>query len=198
MKTSIKTLCATGLIALTISTSTVYAADRNKSTKEKSVAATAVNISSINKINVSGNVEVTLVQNANSKTLFTNESDENVSVKKVGNALYINSDSRKAGKITVYVDDIYRIEASENAYVVTEKALSLRNLQVFLKDNANVNLNAKTEALFTKINGNSNLDLKGSTDSYIIEMDKSSTISLDKFKSAKTDMKTDVFVSSRR
>jgi hypothetical protein len=73
MKTSIKSLFATSLIALTISTSTVYAADRNKSTKEKSVAATAVNISSINKINVSGNVEVTLVQNANSKTLQMKE-----------------------------------------------------------------------------------------------------------------------------
>lgn len=197
MKTSIKSLFATSLIALTISTSTVYAADRNKSTKEKSVAATAVNISYINKINVSGNVEVTLVQNANSKTLFTNEGDEQVTVKKIGNTLHIDSKNNKAGKITVYVDDIYRIEASENAYIVTEKALNLKNLQVYLKDNAYLNLNTKTAALFTKIDGNANLGLSGSTDSYIVEMDKSAKVTIDNFKSAKTEMKSDVFVSRR-
>lgn len=198
MKTSIKNLCTTGLIALTISTSTVYAADSKKATKEKSVAATAVNISSINKINVTGNVEVTLVQNAKSKTLFTNEGDEQVTVKKIGNTLHINSPSSRAGKVTVYVDDIYRIEASENAYIVTEKALNLKNLQVYLKDNAYLSLNTKTNSLLTKIDGNANLGLTGSTDSYIIEMAKSAKLSLDQFKSAKTEMKSDVQVSSRK
>lgn len=199
MKTSIKTLFATNLIALTISTSSVYATDKINPAKEKSVSASSVKISSINKLNVTGNIEVTIVQNAKSKTLFTNEGGEQVTVKKAGNSLYINSnDNSTAGKITVYIDDIYRIEASENAYVVTEKALNLKNLQVFLKDNANVNLNTKTGALFTKINGNSTLSLKGSTDSYTIEMDKSARISLDKFESSKTDMQSDVFVSSRK
>lgn len=199
MKTSIKSLFTTSLIALTISTSTIYAADRKKAAKENTVAATAVNISSINKLSVSGNVEVTLVQNAKSKTLFTNEGDEHVTVKKVGNALYINSDSRsRAGKVTVYVDDIYRIEAADNAYIVTEKPLNLKNLQVFTKDFATVSLNSKTGALFTKIADNSSLDLKGSTDSYIIEMDKSAKFNLDNFKSAKTEMKSEVIVTSRR
>lgn len=199
MKTSIKTICATGLIALTISTLTVNATERVRPLKEKSIAATAVSISSINKLNISGNVEVTIVQNAKAKALYTNEGDEQVTVKKVGGALYINSNNNtKAGKITVYVDDIYRIEAADNAYVVTEKALNLNNLQVYLKDNATLNLNANTGALFTKINGNANLGLKGSTDNYIVEMDKSASVSLDQFKSSKTEMKSDVQISSRK
>lgn len=199
MKTSIKTLCATSLIALAISTSTVYAANNINPAKEKSISATAVNITSINKLNVSGNIEVTIIQNAKSKTLYTNEGDEYVSVKKIGNSLYINSkNSTKAAKVTVYLDDIYRIEASENASIVTENELNLKYLQVFLKDNANVSLNTKTAALFTKLNGNSTLSLKGATDSYSIEMDKSARINLDKFKSSKTDMQSDVFVLSRK
>ncbi len=199
MKTTIKTLFATSLIALVISNSTVYAAEKINPAKEKSVPATAFNISSINKINVSGNIEVTLVQNAKSNTLFTNEGNEYVSVKKVGNSLIINSkNSNRAAKITVYLDEIYRIEASDNASIVTENQLNLKYLQVFLKDNANVNLNTKTEALLTKLNGNSALSLKGSTDLYTIEMDKSATISLDHFKSGKTEMQSDVFVSSRK
>ncbi len=198
MKNSIKTIFATGLIALSLSTSTVYAIDTVKPAKDNSVSASAVSISSIHKLNVSGNIEVTIVQDAKSKVLYTNEGDEYVSVKKVGNSLNISSkNDGKAGKITVYLDDIYRIEASENAYIVTENQLNLKYLQVFLKDNANVNLNTKTEALLTKMDGNSTLGLKGSTDSYIIEMDKSTRINLNKFKSSKTEMKSDVFVSSR-
>ena len=199
MKNQIKTLCATSLTALTLLTSTVYAYESIIPVKEKSVSATAFNISSINKLNVSGNIEVIIIQNDKSKTLYTNEGDEEVSVKKIGNSLFINSkNNNKTAKITLYLDDIYRIEASENATITAQNELNLKYLQVFLKDNANVNLNTKTQELFTKLDGNSTMSLKGNTDSYIIEMSVSARISLDKFKSLKTDMHSDVFVSSRK
>ncbi|MBB2145337.1 hypothetical protein GM921_07575 [Pedobacter sp. LMG 31464] len=196
MKTSIKTLCATGLIALaTISSASVYA---NTPVNETSISASAVKISSINKLKVSGNVEVTIVQNSKSNVLFTNEGNEDVLVKKIGNSICVSSKNKnQTGKITLYVDDIYRIEASENASILTNNALTFKYLQVFLSDNAYVQLNAKTENLYTTITGSSKLDLKGSTDSYTIDMDKSSRISLNRFQSKKTEMKSTVYVASR-
>ncbi len=195
MKTSIQTIFATGLIALAISTSTVQANAVNETT----VSANAVSISSIKRLIVKGNVEVTISQDSKSKVLYTNEGTQQAVVKKVGNALYVSSLNNTPGaKITVYVDDIYRIEASEEATVLTGSELNLKYLQVFLTDNAKVELNAKTENLYTTIKKASKLNLKGSTDSYTIDMDKSSRIALERFNSKKTDMSSsDVYVASR-
>jgi hypothetical protein len=195
MKTSIKTLIATGFIALAITSSNVYA---NNNTNETVVAANAVNISSINKLNIGGNEEVTLVQNAKSKILYTNEGNADVAVKKVGNTLFVSAkNTNQTGKVTIYVDDIYRIEASGDALVQTDGMLTLKYLQVFMKDNAKVELNAKTENLFTDIKNASKLVLKGNTDLYTVTMDKSARISLDRFKSKQTEMTTDVYVATR-
>lgn len=193
MKTSIKTLFATGLIALATSTSAVYA---STPVSLKTISASAINISSVKKLVISGNVEVTISQNAKSKVLYTNEGNTSVSVKKVGDAIYV--DSKNNAKVTIFVDEIYRIEASENATVNSENALTLKYLQVFVKDYAKVDLNANTENLYTCIKDASKLTLRGATEMYKIDMDKSSRIALDRFKSKKTDMSSsDVYVSSR-
>lgn len=194
MKTSIKTLIATSLIALTFSTSNIYA---NSELIPTSVSASAVNISSVKKLKISGNAEVTVVQNSKSKVLYTNDGIESVSVKKIGDAVYITS--KHNAKITIYVDDIYRIEADEDAVVTTENSLTLKYLQVFTKDNAFVTINAKTENLYTSIKDASIISLNGETDLYSIDMDKTSRITLQGFKSKKTDMTaSDVYVASRR
>jgi hypothetical protein len=195
MKTSIKTLVATGLMALAISTSTVYAHTSDIVT----VMASDVKVSSIKKLNISGNVEVTIAQAPKSKVLYTNEGSADVTVKKIGNSLYVSAKEYAQGaKITIYVDDIYRIEASGNAVVQTKDVLTLSYLQVFLKDNAKVDLNSKTGSLYTTIQNASELTLKGTTDFYTIQMDRSSKITLNKFASKKTDMSaSDVYVASR-
>ncbi len=196
MKTSIKTLVATSLMALAISTSTVYA----HTSVNPTVLASDVKVGSIKKLVISGNVEVTISQAPNSKVLFTNEGSADVSVKKVGNSLYVSAKTYAQGaKITIFVDDIYRIEASGNAVVQTKDVLKLTYLQVFLKDNAKVELNSKTASLYTVIANTSELTLKGATDFYTIQMDRSSKITLDKFVSKKTDMSaSDVYVAARR
>ncbi|TKC10756.1 hypothetical protein FA048_11330 [Pedobacter polaris] len=196
MKTSIKTLFATGLIALALSTSTVYA---NNVVSGTTISASAVNIASVKKLVISGNVEVTISQDPRAKVLYTNDGTGNVSVKKVGSSVYIDSkNNAHDAKITIYVDDIYRIEASDNATVFTNSELTLKYLQVFLKDSAKLELNSKTENLYTSIKNTSKLTLKGATDLYKIDMDKSSRIALEKFNSKKTDMTScDVYVASR-
>jgi len=197
MKTSIKTIFATGLIALAISSSTVSA---NEKVGTTTISSNAVNVSTIQRVIISGDVEVTIAQNAKSKVLFTNDGDVEVSVKKVGNSLYVNSKgATKGGKITVYVADIYRLVASGNAVVQTKDALTLKYLQVYLNDHAKLELNSKTEGLYTSIKSDAQLTLKGMTDAYNIEMDKTARITLDRFVSKKTDMSaTDVYVAARR
>lgn len=188
MKTSIKPLLASGLLAIVLSTSTVYASDIVKSRVSKTVAAENVDVAAIKKIMISGNVEVTLVQTTKAKVLYTNDSDVDVSVKKEDDALYIHSKNNQTAKITVYVTDIYRVSASDNAIVKTKDALNLKFLQVFSSDNAKVAINAKTEGIYTVVKGNSELKLTGYSDFHTSIMDKSSKITLEEFSALKTDM----------
>lgn len=193
MKTSIKTLFATGLIALATTTSAVYANDIIKA--ETTVSASAVNIASIKKLVIKGNVEVTLSQDRNSSVLYTNEGNENVLVKKLGNTIFVSSTDN--AKIVLYVDDIYRLDVADNAVVNSKGRLSLKYLQVFLADNAKLGLNAKTEDLYTSIKNNANLSLSGNTDKYKISMDKSSKLEVGKFNSKNTEMNSDIYVSRK-
>jgi hypothetical protein len=171
MKTSIKTLFATGLIALALSSSTVYA--NNVAEPLKKEAASAINVAAIKRLVITGNVEVTISQQPKSRVLYSNEGTADVTVKKIGNALYVSSkNDSQPGKITVYVDDIYRIEASDNAVVLTKGILNVQYLQVFLKDKAYLDLNAKTESLYTVMKSTSELILKGATEAHTISMDR--------------------------
>lgn len=195
MKTSIKTIFATGLIALAISTS-AYASEDLKTT---TISAGAVTPASIKKLIVNGNVEVTLSQDPQSKVLYTNDGTDEVTVKKIGSSLVISSaKNAKNAKVTVYIDDIYRIQASENAMVKTDKSLTLKNLQLYLSDAAQANLNAKTENLYTSIKSNSKLVLNGSSDLYSVDMDNTSRIGVEKFRTLKTDIISEsAYVDSR-
>lgn len=186
MKTSIQSLFATGLIALAFSTSAVYA---NDALTTKIVNAKSVDITAIQKVYVSGNVDVTLVQAPKSKTLFTKENNADVYVKTVGNALYIDAkNNTETAKITVYIDDIYRISAAGNAIIETQGVLTLKNLQVFLKDKAVAEINSKTESLYTVVDGEAELKLKGFSNAHAMVMDKLAKVTLEKFDAVKTDV----------
>ena len=193
MKTSIKTLFATGLIALATSLSTVYANDIIKS--ENTTSASSVNIASIKKLIIKGNVEVTISQDRNSNVLYTNEGSQNVLVKKLGNTIFVSSTDN--AKITLFIDDIYRLEVADDAVVNSKNTLSLKYLQVFLADNAKLGLNAKTEDLYTNIKNNANLSLSGKTGKYKISMDKSSKFEVSRFNSKSTEMNSEVYISRK-
>lgn len=184
MKTSIKTLFATGLIALAISTSTVYA----NGSSPKMISADAVEIASIQKIIVTGNVYVNIVQAPKSKVLYQNENNAEVIVKKTSNSLTIDgSNSTNTAEITVYVDNIYRIDASGSAMVQTKGDFNVKNLQVFVKDHAKVEVNAQTESLYTVIKDSAELKLQGHADSHVLTMDKLSKVTLENFSATKTE-----------
>ena len=174
MKTLIKSLFATGLIALVMLTSVAY--------------ANVADISSIQKIIVTGNVQVTIVQSPKSKILYENENDVNVLVKKTNNSLTIDgSNSINTAEITIYVDNIYRIEASGNAIVQTKGTFNLKDLQIFVKDRAKVDVNAQIESLYTAIKNSAELKLQGHANFHVLTMDKLSKITLENFSAIKTE-----------
>lgn len=184
MKTSIKTLIATTLTAIVLSsalfTTTVSATEKEP---EKNIK-----IADFKRISVKGNVELTIVQKG---TIGISYNDDNLGTAKVvqeGDVLRITSTSTDKTKLTIAVNDIYRIEASENAVVKTDGKLSTKYLQIFLKGNAHADINTSSEGLYTVIADDADLKLSGSTDNHTLVMGKSQKLTIDRFAALKTNI----------
>lgn len=186
MKTSIKTLTKS-LLAAIVLTSSIFSTSVMADEKQPTKVSAPNNFS---KVVVSGNVEVTLVQRQKEGVSYDNDNTGKVKVIQDGHALKISSDGKEAAKITVYVKNIYRVQASENAIVKTEGKLDTKYLQVFLSENAVAEINSNTESLYTVIEGNSDLKLKGATQNHILVMGKTQKLNLDRFAALKTEMNT--------
>lgn len=183
MKTAIKSLIATSLSAIILS-SAVFTT--SGSAAEKISVKTAVFLSSFRKIAVKGNVEVTLIQSPN---IGVNYADDNTGTAKIvqdGDVLRINSADKNLVKLVIYVDDIYRIEAADFATIKTSGKLTTKFLQIFLKNNAKADIYTSTEGLYTVISDGADLKLSGSTDSHTLVMGKTPKLTIDKFAALKT------------
>jgi hypothetical protein len=186
MKTSIKTL-ATSVFAAIVLTSSIFATNVVANEKQP------VKISApkgITKVVVSGNVEVTLIQNGTEGVSYNDDNTGKVKVMQDGYDLKISSEDKSLAKITVYVKNIYRIQASDDVVVKTEGKLDVKNLQVFLKGNAVAEINSHTESLYTIIEGNSDLKLSGTTQNHSLVMGRTQKLDLDRFSASKTEMNT--------
>ncbi|QNN43007.1 GIN domain-containing protein [Pedobacter roseus] len=137
---------------------------------------------------VSGKVEVTLIQNGSEGISYADENTGNVKVIQDGSALKITSTDNSPAKITVYVKNIYRVQASDEATVKTEGKLDVKYLQVFLSGNATAKINSKTESLYTVMEGNADLKLSGATGNHNVVMGSTPKLNLDKFAALKTEM----------
>ncbi|WP_316746837.1 GIN domain-containing protein [Pedobacter gandavensis] len=155
MKTAIKTLIASTLTAIVLTSSalTTFA-------KEKSPANAAP--VKFNKVVVTGNAKVVLVQgNREAINSYDDLDQNNTSVKQKGYTLYINSTDQST--IYIQVKDLQRIEAANTASVKTQGNFDLAVLQIFLKDDAKANVNATVKSLYTDLSDQSDLKLSGST-----------------------------------
>jgi hypothetical protein len=171
MKT-LKTLFATTLIALTVSLSS-FAAD--------------VKIPPIQKIIVKGNAMVVLVQKEReSVVVFETLNPETSNIKMVGNTLMINSAEDKPTTVVVYVDQLYRIEASGHSSVSVRGQLKVPYFQVILHDYATANVNVVTKSLYTVIDDRGKLKLKGVSNDHIISRSNMAKLTTDKFASITT------------
>jgi superfamily II helicase len=182
MKTAIKTLIATSLTAIVLS-SALFTTSVSAVEKEPDAI---IKISAFKRISVTGNVEVTIIQRSNTGISYNDDNTGTAKVMQNGDNLKITSTSTEKAKLTVYVNDFYRIEASENAMVKTEGKLNTRYLQIFLKGNAHADINTSSEGLYTVISDQADLKLSGSTDIHTLIMGKSQKLTIDKFAALKT------------
>jgi len=184
MKTSIKTLISASLTAIILS-SAAFTAPISATEKEPNAI---LNTSGYKRISVKGNVELTIIQRSNPGISYNDDNTGTAKVVQYGDNLKITSISTEKVKLTVYVSDFYRIEASENATVKTEGKLRTKYLQIFLTGNAHAEINTSTEGLYTVIADNADLKLSGSTDNHILVMGKSQKLTIDKFAALKTNI----------
>jgi len=161
MKTSIKTLFATALSVLFLSTVT-FTTFANDSVKTKKVPATDMKV---NMVVVSGSVDVYIIQSdhENIRIVSNQDVEPMVSIKKLGAKLLIDGADNERVTMYVYLKDLKRIDVSEQSTVKTQGDFNLDALQILLKDDAKANINVKTKSLYTAVKDHSSLKLSGST-----------------------------------
>ncbi|WP_343523825.1 DUF2807 domain-containing protein [Pedobacter sp.] len=188
MKTSIKTLTKSVLAAIVLS-SAIFSTSVMASEKQPVKMSAPKNIG---QVIVSGNIEITLVQGKKEGVSYNEDNTGKVKVIQDGHALKISSADGNTAKITVYVNNIYRIQASENAVVKTAGKLDSKYLQLFLKGDAVAEINSDTENLYTVIEGRADLKLSGATGEHILVMGTTPKLNLDGFAAMKTKMSSPV------
>jgi hypothetical protein len=184
MKTSITTLTKSLLAAIVLSAS-IFSTSVSAGEKQSVKMSAPKNF---DKVIVSGNVEVTLIQNGREGVSYNEDNNGKVKVIQDGSALKISSADGSLSKITVYVKNIYRVQASDNAVVKTDGKLDVKFLQVFLKGNAAAQIDSKTESLYTVMEESADLKLTGATNNHILVMGSTPTLNLDRFAALKTEM----------
>ncbi|MGF1923123.1 MAG: GIN domain-containing protein [Bacteroidia bacterium] len=176
MKTSIKNLIAAALTLVVLTSTTLIAkADDN--------AVTVLsNVKKVNKINVSGNVELILVQSADeSVKVYDNYYTKNALVQQKDGELRVSSYEKETLVVVVYVSNLTSITASDNAVVKTHGKFSALDLDVNLNDNSKAILNTNTISLNTNVKGNATLGLTGTTLDYNAVLNSSSKVNMTTF-----------------
>ncbi|WP_412467560.1 GIN domain-containing protein [Pedobacter sp. KLB.chiD] len=192
MKTLLKTLFASSL-ALVLSTSAVVSVHATETIKPVH-ASKPLNFK---RIKVSGNVELTIIQGKRTGISYTDENSGEVKVMQSGDGLEITALDNSSAKLTIYVNDLYRIHAMDHAKVKTQGKINTQYLQVFLSGNASLELNSQTEGLYTVIEDQADLTLSGSTKDHMLVMGQGQKLTMDKFVAAntKTSLNTDIAIA---
>ncbi len=176
MNTSIKNLIAATLTLVVLtSTTMITKADDNKVT-------VLADVKKVNKINVSGNVELILVQSADeSVKVYDNYYTNNALVQQKNGELRVSSYNKEILTVVVYVSNLTSITASDNATVKTVGKFSALDLAVNLTDNAKAELNTNTISLNTNVRGNADLTLTGTTLEHNASLNNISKVNMNAF-----------------
>lgn len=184
MKTLVKTLFASALTVVFLASTamTTFANGTDKKPVELTTPMT------FNKLKVSGNVKVVLVQSKKERIEVVNGdyNQDKTSIKRLGYTLIINSTEANQITVLVLVNDLQRIDASGQAVVKTEGKFDLKCLQVFLKDDAKAMVKANTESMYTYIKDHADLKLSGTTADHTMIKDDISKLNTDRLMALKT------------
>ncbi|MEJ7559938.1 MAG: DUF2807 domain-containing protein [Pedobacter sp.] len=161
MKNLSKTLFAAALTAVVLSSSAMT----SFATEPVATELTASSVEGFNKIWVSGNVKIVLIQGNKQSVIGTSNYDSTkTSVLSKGQTLYINSMESSQVTLNITVRDLQRVEAYGQSVVVTNNNFDLKNLQLFLNQSATAKIKTTAESLYTVVKDNASLKLNGSAD----------------------------------
>lgn len=177
MKSAIKNLLA---IILTVIIS--LGATSISTAKEANKVTVLTSIKNISKLNVSGNVEVILIQSpTESVKVYDSYYSKNALVQQKNDELRISSFDKETLTVVVYANSLTEITVADNAIVKTDGKFSTLSLAITLKDRAKANLNTNTIDLSTNVSGQANLTISGSSNDYNAVIDSVATLNMDKF-----------------
>jgi hypothetical protein len=186
MKTSIKSLIALVATGLVLTTATI-----NVKADDNTQVTVLSDVKKVNKINVSGNVELILVQSADeSVKVYDNYFSKNALVQQKDGELRISSFNKETLTVVVYVNSLTSISASNNATVKTLGKFSTLSLDVNLKDEAKATLNTNTISLSTNVADQANLTLSGSTTDYNAVMGSVAKVNMGHFVAETTNIQS--------
>ncbi len=184
MKTSIKTLFAAAFATI-LMTGTAFATD----SKETQAVTVLNDVKNINKIKVSGNVELILIQSTKeSVKVYNNYYGKNAFVQQSNGDLYISSFDKERLTVIAYVNNLTELSATDNAFVTTDGQFNTLSLDVKLQSNASADLNINAIALNSKISGSSSLKLKGYAEGLTLGLEQTAQLKMDQFKSDATNV----------
>jgi hypothetical protein len=183
MKTSVKTLFASALTVIVLSTSAFTSVAANQSENFSELSTTI----DFNKVVITGNVNVELIQSEKQRVVIYEAYNKNLTtVTQKGDKLFINSKEDEPIHITVYVKDLQRIDASNRVSVITRGRFASNVLQVFLQDNAKAYVSGDIGSLYTLVKDRSELKLKGTSKDHVSVKSKVAKLNTVQFASLKT------------
>ncbi len=187
MKSSIKNFIAASLTATVVLGSSIAAKADYKS-NPSSVIST---VNHINKIAVSGNVELILIQDvADHVKVYNDYYANNAMIQEQNGILRISSFNRAKLTVVVHVKNLTALEVADKSTVKTYGNFYLLDLNVVLRDQAKADINANTAQLTTNISGDAALTLAGSTDEYVAKMNDDAKVNMDGFLARNTAIST--------
>ena len=164
MKTSIQTL-----IALLMGCSILVNVESAQAATVKTYMTSLSAVKNINKIIVSGNVKLTLVQDAKeSVKVYDNYYGKNALVQMQGGVLRISSFEKEALAVVVHVNNLSAVEAFNSSSIKTAGKFKLVNLDVTLHDQASADVTANTVNLYTSVTDQASLKLCGTADNHTV------------------------------
>lgn len=185
MKNSIKNLFATAL-TLVVLTGSAFASTTNPSAKKVTVLSQVKNI---NKIVVSGNVEVLLLQApVESVKVYDGYYTKNALVQQENGELRISSFEKETLTVAVYVRELSTIELGDNSTVKTYGKVNFLSLDVVLNGSAKADIDANTVNLTTTVKDNAKLALSGSTTDLQVGLTAQAKVNMDHFKAESTSV----------
>ncbi|RZL17063.1 MAG: hypothetical protein EOO89_09810 [Pedobacter sp.] len=183
MKTLTQKLFAAALTAVVLTSSAMT----TLAIEPVSTIAVAPSLTSFNTIWVSGNVKIILTQGEKQSIVGTdNYNSSKTSVLSKGQTLYINSMELGQVTINITVKDLQRIEAYGQSVVVTSNIFDVKNLQLFLNQNAIAKIKTTTQSLYTIIKDDAVLKLNGTAEQSTMVASNMKNVKLGDFVSLKS------------